>query len=685
MIRNPSFKTYIKIIFISISIIQLLIFITHIYFSFKKDLELLSVKTKNEFKSIFDFHHVYLSTDILLGEKEIVEHLLQRISIHNNIALTYSLEKVTVKTFPSKYEGNRIIRDSFLIIYGGENLGRLSLTKKFNFSFIDYLVKFEELLFFQCTFLLFSFLLIWKFFNNKIFLPSTQLLEVKDEKETFSLPHNRLIPQEIITIASSLQKAHRNELEFEKTRTTATIAAQVAHDIRSPLSALNAITRELPEVSEEKRLLIRGAVQRIDDIANDLASKKKKDSDAQVGEGRSVVLLSSIIEPVISEKRIEYRNKPGIDIQSNLDVSSYGLFASIASREFKRIISNLINNAIEAAHEHCKITVSVFLSNEDTINICVEDNGKGIPKDILPKLMERGASFGKAKGSGLGLYHAKTTLLSWKGNLAIESEAGIGTRVIITLPKESIPSWFVPELKLTKGQLVVVLDDDMSIHQIWKTRLPKHDIELINFSSPDECILWFNSTQDMMKDKTFTFLCDYEFLNHTIRGLDVIEKLGIGTKSILVTSHYEEDDVQKRCASLAVRLIPKLLAGFVPIKILEKQEIVLKEVDYILIDDDVLLRTTWKITGKKQGKRISTYADTKEFFRDASLYQKDIPIYIDSHLKDGQKGEVISKEIKAQGFTTIYLATGSSPDEFPELPWITKIVGKNPPWFKEEL
>ncbi len=92
------------------------------------------------------------------------------------------------------------------------------------------------------------------------------------------------------------------------------------------------------------RLLIRGAVQRIDDIANDLASKKKKEEEKNIEthDQRTIVLLSSIIEPVISEKRIEYRNKPDVFIESNLDASSYGLFAHVVSRELKRMISNLI-------------------------------------------------------------------------------------------------------------------------------------------------------------------------------------------------------------------------------------------------------------------------------------------------------------------------------------------------------
>ena len=68
----------------------------------------------------------------------------------------------------------------------------------------------------------------------------------------------------------------------------------------------------------------------------------------------------------------------------------------------------------------------------DLIQIQVSDNGKGIPPEILPKLMQRGSTHGKRGGSGLGLYHAKTTLQSWDGDLKIESKSG--TTVSLILP-----------------------------------------------------------------------------------------------------------------------------------------------------------------------------------------------------------------------------------------------------------
>ena len=100
-------------------------------------------------------------------------------------------------------------------------------------------------------------------------------------KNSISLPHVDTTCAEILHIDQALKDLCKNVMEqqrqmvvFEKKSIIFQLAQQVAHDIRSPLAALNAVTKNLPEVDEEKRLLIRRAVQRIDDIANDLSSKK---------------------------------------------------------------------------------------------------------------------------------------------------------------------------------------------------------------------------------------------------------------------------------------------------------------------------------------------------------------------------------------------------------------------------
>lgn len=102
------------------------------------------------------------------------------------------------------------------------------------------------------------------------------------------------------------------------------------------------------------------------------------------------------------------------------------------------------------------------------------------------------------------------------------------------------------------------------------------------------------------------------------------------------------------------------------------------ESQLILIDDDEMMRTAWSIAAEITGKNLSIYSSFEKFLSMINHHSKNSPIYIDSDLGDNIKGEECAKKIYEMGFTTIYLTTGYSPEQFGDLPWIKEIVGKDP-------
>ena len=208
--------------------------------------------------------------------------------------------------------------------------------------------------------------------------------------------------------------------------------------------------------------------------------------------------------------------------------------------------------------------------DKDGILIQTRDNGKGIPPDILTKLGNRGETHGKAGGSGLGLYHARTTVESWGGRLRIESEVGKGTTVLVTLPAVPPPAWFVSKLDLQPGGTVVVLDDEASIHNLWRARFDRlrahdHGIEVVYLHTANEERAWARKNAEKARDAWF--LTDYELIGQDATGLSLVEELGIADRAILVTSRFEEEGIRDRCSRLGVRMIPKSLAVFVPLSL----------------------------------------------------------------------------------------------------------------------
>jgi signal transduction histidine kinase len=366
-----------------------------------------------------------------------------------------------------------------------------------------------------------------------------------------------------------------NQLDLIKEREL--IFRQVAHDIRSPLSALNLVSSSLTEVGEDKRLLLRTATQRINDIANNLLQKSKEksshiktvDSNCHPSDQTEPAMICSILDSIISETRAQLGDRSNLEIQTHVE-DGYGLFALIDPSEFARVISNLLNNSIEAMPEAGRITVEIR-GYQHSIVVSIIDNGRGMPKEVLKRIGEKGFTFGKEgtrSGSGLGLYHARQTVESAKGSIEFDSQLDQGTMVTIKLPRAIAPEWFVEGLQLSRGSTLVSIDDDESIHQIWAKRLSDlkeeyPSIKHLTFTSTCEFEAWLSvNTPSQVQ-----FLVDYEFLGKNENGLDLIESTGIQGNSILVTSRFEEAEVCKRAKALGVRIIPKGFAPCVPIVI----------------------------------------------------------------------------------------------------------------------
>jgi hypothetical protein len=300
-----------------------------------------------------------------------------------------------------------------------------------------------------------------------------------------------------------LLREYALSLESQINESKANLAAQVAHDIRSPVFALDAALKSMTQLPEQQRVVVRHAVNRIRDVANGLLEKNRPRPEGSASNGAVATeaqLLSNLIEPVIAEKHLQYGDKPGIDIDCKLSRESYVLYARVQPVEFGRMLSNLINNAAEALGDKGKVDVRLALE-DNCIVLTITDNGKGIPLEILSRLGQRGETHGKTGGSGLGLYHAKTTVESWGGSMNITSEPAKGTTVSIKLPKAEAPDYFVGELNhgIERPGFVpisisapaapgraVLLDDDALTHMTWEMSAQEHGVELQAFTDPAE-------------------------------------------------------------------------------------------------------------------------------------------------------------------------------------------------------
>lgn len=487
-----------------------------------------------------------------------------------------------------------------------------------------------------------------------------------------------------------IDQAQAQERQLIDTRARAELAEQVAHDIRSPLTALEATAGDMDSMPEKKRLQIRSAISRIRDIANGLLDRRRGDiRESGATSNRSdssPQLLSSLIEPIISEKRLALGPDSGIEVKSSNAAGSYGLFVLVDPVEFKRALSNLINNALEALDGNSG-TVRVTVSRCDShILVAVNDDGKGMTPDVLAKLGHRGASFGKAGGSGLGLHHARASAEAWGGRLDIASEIGEGTTVTLVLPAASTPGWFVPEIATARSGLIVILDDEEGIHQVWRDRLnvlgaDGQTVEVSGFFTPQDLRGWIK--ENPIDASRALYLLDHDLAGFPDTGLSLASELGLERRAILVTGRHEDAKVMEECRKRGIRMLPKELAPLVPIRVSASTPTnvsATRLLDAVLIDDDPLTRMTWENAAAESGKELRTFSSPAEFMREYGEIDRRTPVYMDVNLSAGTDGAAESLWVHSLGFSEIYLASGHPPERFANLKHLRAVVGKEPPW-----
>jgi|GEM_PF-4389505 len=201
------------------------------------------------------------------------------------------------------------------------------------------------------------------------------------------------------------------------------LASQIAHDVRSPIEVLKFTLKD--EMNEEEREIALLALRRLDETTQKLVAKIKGEKlEAELAD------LNLVIEELMREKRREASEKYHLQFVSSLTKPL--AYTSIA--DFKSILSNLLNNAMEAMPEGGEILLTLHRERDDLI-IQIKDHGCGLSFKEQKQLFRRGMSFRKPQGLGFGLYYAKRTLESWRGSIELNSSPGEGTIVSLSLPE----------------------------------------------------------------------------------------------------------------------------------------------------------------------------------------------------------------------------------------------------------
>jgi len=216
--------------------------------------------------------------------------------------------------------------------------------------------------------------------------------------------------------------------------------ANASHELRTPLSMIKGYVETLLDGAKDdpqaiKRFLptIAKHTDRLTHVVEDLLSLSRLESEGDTLD-LSAVNLSDIVAGVSDELTPKATNQK-IDIYNQLD-TALGLQAD--EPRLRQVFFNLLENAVKYSGEGKQVTVSGNQVKEGFLEICVADNGNGIPQHALDRIFERFYRVDKSRSresgdTGLGLAIVKHIVQLHGGAVWCESTVGEGTKFYFTL------------------------------------------------------------------------------------------------------------------------------------------------------------------------------------------------------------------------------------------------------------
>jgi two-component system nitrogen regulation sensor histidine kinase NtrY len=221
----------------------------------------------------------------------------------------------------------------------------------------------------------------------------------------------------------------------------ADIARRIAHEIKNPLTPIQLSAERLkrkyqdeivsdPEVFDTCTRTIIRQVEDIGRMVDEFSAFAKMPAPVMRDENLSELVRQQVFLQRNAHTEITYEvETPGTTVVAHCDGHQIG-----------QAITNLLQNAADALSEHAtssdeprRIRVLLVQTENQQIEIVVEDNGPGLPGELKDRLTEPYVTT-REKGTGLGLAIVKKIMEDHGGDLLIEDRKGGGVRVSMVLP-----------------------------------------------------------------------------------------------------------------------------------------------------------------------------------------------------------------------------------------------------------
>ncbi len=215
------------------------------------------------------------------------------------------------------------------------------------------------------------------------------------------------------------------------------MTADVAHDLRTPLTVLSAYIESLGEgvlqPTPERFEIMQTEVDHLSHLVEDLMTLAKADA-GEITLKRQPVALVDLLNRAVKTHFLQADTKR---IKLTYQAESTLPMLRLDEQRMAQVLSNLVSNAIR--HTSNEGQISLVASHAgDNVRLSISDTGEGILPEALPFIFDRFFRADKSRTatdeeSGLGLAIAKSLVEAHGGNISVASQVGIGTTFTILL------------------------------------------------------------------------------------------------------------------------------------------------------------------------------------------------------------------------------------------------------------
>jgi signal transduction histidine kinase len=222
-------------------------------------------------------------------------------------------------------------------------------------------------------------------------------------------------------------------LQAERLALVGRFARSIVHDLKNPLNIIGlaaeitALPTATPESRLNARVRIQKQVERISIMVNELLEfTRGSQAEFVLGETNYADFVARLVDEVRPELALK-------SVEIELENQPPSIELPLNPARLARVFHNLMHNATDAMPGGGMVKMRFKTEGKDLVTE-IEDTGEGVAPEMIGKMFQPFATFGKAHGTGLGLSICKKIIEDHHGSIYVRSEPGHGAIFVFHLP-----------------------------------------------------------------------------------------------------------------------------------------------------------------------------------------------------------------------------------------------------------